>query len=101
MSVLKSLLALGVLFSALAAIKIGRYTIEHKTSNIKEAKCIESQRKLKETVDSTSFSLMSTVDTLVAKDSSEYPTVHSSTTSNTLTGFNPSFLFIILIECIL
>lgn len=34
--------------SFISAIKIGRYTIDHKTNNIKEVKTLELQEKVKE-----------------------------------------------------
>lgn len=66
------------------AIKIGRYTIEHKTSNIKEAKSIESQRKLQGNADSTCG--LPTIVSYLAQENNELSLNPSSTTGSSLTG---------------
>lgn len=68
---------------SVSAIKIGRYTIEHKTSNIKEAKVIESQKKMMEKNSTNSFSSLPILDAIMATEMKEYSSFNSTACHST------------------
>ena len=82
------------------AIKIGRYTIEHKTSNIKEAKCLESKKKNRSRTETSGSSLFDIpmLDTIISTDNKDYTTLNSVSTNGSFSGTMLHIHLLLLVE---